>query len=75
MASIQQQQRLLELLTQQQLTGNPASAPNGTIASDCKIGGVSATSANNLIQLTGQNTSPNMDPLQQAYAGLQQFTG
>lgn len=44
----------------------------GSFGND-KINGT--TSGSNLIQLTGQNTSNNIDALQQAYAGLQQFAG
>uniref|UniRef100_A0A915PQQ2 RRM domain-containing protein n=1 Tax=Setaria digitata TaxID=48799 RepID=A0A915PQQ2_9BILA len=73
LAALQQQQRLLELLTHQQLTNTPISAPSGSFTSDNKMNG--ATGGNNLIQLTGQNTPNSIDALQQAYAGLQQFTG
>ncbi|CAG9532172.1 unnamed protein product [Cercopithifilaria johnstoni] len=73
LAALQQQQRLLELLTHQQLANTPISTPSGSFGNDNKINGT--TGGNNLIQLTGQNASTNIDALQQAYAGLQQFAG
>lgn len=50
---------------------------SGATVDDNKPVGIgnSNSSTNNIIQLTGPNTSQNIDPLQQAYAGLQQFAG
>ncbi|EJD76121.1 hypothetical protein, variant [Loa loa] len=73
LAALQQQQRLLELLTHQQLANTPISTSSGSFGNDSKINGTAG--GNNLIQLTGQNTSSSIDALQQAYAGLQQFAG
>ncbi|VDN04390.1 unnamed protein product [Thelazia callipaeda] len=72
LAVLQHQQRLLDFFNPSFMNPSQAVA-NGSFVGENKLNGV--TGNNNLIQLTGQNTSNGMDVMQRAYAGLQHYAG